>query len=304
MATFSKTPKTLQDQVLLLQSRGMTINQPTVAEFYLSQINYYRLSAYWLPFESNHTTHIFKSSTTFEQVLELYSFDRELRLLLLDAIERIEIAIRSHWAYELAHLHGTHAHMDVSIHKSFKIWNANLTKLLSELDRAKDEDFIKHYLQNYQKPELPPVWVICEVMSFGQLSRWYQQLAPSRTRRAIAKHFDCDEQQFEGILQHIVYIRNVCAHHSRLWNRKLTKTIPQPKTKPRNLASQCNFATTHDANRRIYNTLVFLLCFMDQIAPNHHWRQRLLQLIHNHSSIPLQDMGFPQGWQSFPIWQI
>ncbi|MDE2421661.1 MAG: Abi family protein [Gammaproteobacteria bacterium] len=302
MTTFQKPAKTFIEQVNILKYRGMLIADEQAAAFYLGQINYYRLGAYWLPFEKDHATHTFKAGTTFEQVLDLYVFDRELRLLVLDAIERIEVTLRTRLAYELAHRHDCHAYMKPTIFKNFKAWAQLVASLIGEIDRA-DEVFIDHYKKTYSQPELPPIWSVSEVMSFGQLSKWYQQLAPMPTRRAIANHFDCDQQQFEGLIQHFVYVRNLCAHHSRLWNRKFTKTIAKPKTKPQGLANQGNFDQTNDSDRKIYNTLVFIVYFMDKIAPHHSWRTRLLNLLERHPNISKTAMGFPANWQSFAIWQ-
>lgn len=215
MKTFNKPAKTFAEQVELLKARGMQFSNEQDAQFYLEQINYYRLGAYWLPFEQTHSPHCFKAETTFEQVLELYIFDRELRLLILDAIERFEVAVRTRFAYELAHRHGCHAYLQGHYFKPFFRWQNLLESLKKEVSRA-DEVFVEHYKRNYDEPELPPIWATCEVMSFGQLSMWYQLLAPIQTRKAISSHFDCDEKQFEGLLQHFVYLRNTCAHHARL----------------------------------------------------------------------------------------
>lgn len=280
----------------------MTVADEQQAIFHLGQVNYYRLGAYWLPFEKTHHPHCFKPNTQFEQVWDLYIFDRELRLLLLDAIERIEVAIRTRFAYEMAHRHGTHSYMDEQFFKEPHRWQRLMTSLQGEIDRA-DEVFIEHYKRNYNDPLLPPVWAVCEVMSFGQLSKWYHLLAPKQTRKEIAEHFNCDEKQFEGVLHHLVYLRNLCAHHSRVWNRKLTKTLAKPRTKPFGLAAQCNFDEATAANRKIYNSLVFLLHFLDKIAPQHTWRSRLCKLLQQNNT-NTAFMGFPQDWQSYPIWQI
>lgn len=303
MKTFNKPPKTLAEQIDLLKARGMQFANEQDAQFYLGQINYYRLGAYWLPFEETHSPHCFKAETTFEQVLELYIFDRELRLLILDAIERLEVAVRTRFAYELAHRHGCHAYLDGQYFKPAYHWQKSLAILKEEVERA-DEIFIDHYKRTYDDPKQPPIWATCEVMSFGQLSKWYQLLAPMQTRKAISKHFDCDEKQFEGLLQHFVYLRNTCAHHSRLWNRKFTKTIAQPRSKPFGLAQQCNFDQTVSADRKLYNSLVFLLYFMDKIAPQHTWRKRLMDLLITHNNISKTWMGFPEDWQTYSIWQI
>ena len=99
----------------LLQARGMAIADPSEALFYLQHLNYYRLGAYWLPFEADHSTHQFRPGTRFDDVLNLYMFDRELRLLVLDAIERSEVSLRGQWAFHLAHQHGVHAHLDATL---------------------------------------------------------------------------------------------------------------------------------------------------------------------------------------------
>ena len=113
---FTKPPKTFDEQVVLLESRGMEIGDLGRAKRYLSHLNHYRLAAYWLPFEETHSPHRFKPDTHFNTVLERYIFDRELRLVVMDAIERIEVSLRTQWAYYLSHTYGPHAHLDASLH--------------------------------------------------------------------------------------------------------------------------------------------------------------------------------------------
>ena len=124
MKLFNKTPKTFTEQLEILKSRGMVVSDEQKAIFHLSQVNYYRLGAYWLPFEQTHSPHCFQENTHFEHVWDLYVFDRELRLLVLDAIERIEVAIRTQFAYEIAHRHGAHAFMNQQYFKNAYRWNA------------------------------------------------------------------------------------------------------------------------------------------------------------------------------------
>lgn len=292
---FTKPATTHAEQIALLQQRGMVIDSPAEAEFYLQHLNYYRLGAYWLPFEADHSTHQFQPDTRFSAVLNLYIFDRELRLLVLDAIERIEVSVRSQWAYQMAHQHGTHAHLDQSLAHKARHWQSNLEKLEKEVNRS-DETFIKHLKQTYSEA-LPPIWAACEVMSLGLLSRWYGNLKPMPTRRAIANTYGVDQGVIESWLHHLTFIRNTCAHHSRLWNREFTITPELPRNKPAQLAGEFI-----GGSRKLYNTLIILLHFMDIIAPKHHWRQRLMTLIVNHA-IPVGAMDFPQDWEARAIWQ-
>lgn len=292
---FNKPPLSFEEQVALLQNRGMAIADPDRAAFYLQHLNYYRLAAYWLPFEAEHASHRFRAGTRFEDALNLYIFDRELRLLVLDAIERIEVSVRTQWAYHLAHHHGPHAHLDLALAYRQDLWRKNLDKLDDEVRRS-DEVFIRHLLDTYSEAS-PPVWAVCEVMSMGLLSRWYNNLGPMPTRRAIAGSYGLDERTLESWLRHLSLVRNTCAHHSRLWNREFTITPAMPRSKPAGLARQLR-----QRSRKLYNTLVILLHFMDIISPQHHWRRHLKALLDRHD-IPVIAMDFPADWDSLPIWQ-
>lgn len=273
----------------------MVIANPAEAEFYLQHLNYYRLGAYWLPFEINHGNHTFRPGTRFEDVLNLYIFDRQLRLHAIDAIERVEVSIRSTWAYHLADQHGPHAHLDPNLAFKQHRWQQNIDKLTDEVSRS-EETFIRHLRQTYSEP-LPPVWAVCEVMSLGLLSRWYDNLKPMPVRRAIANTYDLDQATLASWLRHLSLVRNTCAHHSRLWNREFTITPAAPGHKPAGLAAQWV-----PGSRKIYNSLVILLHGMDIIAPHHHWRSGLKNLIAQHS-IDVSAMDFPANWQTLPIWQ-
>lgn len=294
-SAFAKPATTYAEQVAKLQQRGMLITDPDKAAFYLQHLNYYRLAAYWLPFEADHGTHAFQPGSRFDDVLNLYIFDRELRLLVLDAIERIEVSVRSQWAYQMAHRHGAHAHLDPALSRDWKNWVSDSHQLMGEVERSK-ENFIEHLTQTYSDA-LPPLWAVCEIMSLGLLSRQYKNLKPMATRRAVASQYGLDQQVFESWLHHLTFVRNVCAHHNRLWNREFTITPQHPRSKPSSLRGE--FV---GGSRKLYNSLVILTYFMDTIAPGHHWRQRLKGLLAQHA-ISVQAMGFPADWEQRAIWQ-
>lgn len=292
---FNKPPLSYQEQISQLKARGLVIDDEQQAEHYLKHLNYYRLSGYWLPFEQDHASHRFKPDARFEDVLNLYVFDRELRLLLLDAIERIEISVRATWAYVLASKYGAHAYLD-SGHCHRADWHqSNLSKLAREIERS-DELFITHYKAKYTEPQMPPVWSVVEVMSLGMLSHWITNLKPS-DRADVALNYQLNEQVLKSFIRHLTYVRNLCAHHSRVWNRKLTVTTKPPK-KPQRLKASCNL----EQPRRIYNTLVICHHFMGQISPGSTWTQRLLKLVEQHNIDP-KAMGFPANWQSLELWK-
>jgi abortive infection bacteriophage resistance protein len=291
---FTKPPTTYEEQVVLLQKRGMIITDVKDAYFYLQHVNYYRLRAYWLPFEENKETHDFKSGTCFETVVTLYNFDRELRLLITESLERIEISMRTQWTYHMAHNHGVHSHLNKNLAVNEKRYQQNFKSMKKEVERA-DEVFIRHSIDRYKEP-LPAIWAMSEIISLGILSKLYSNLKPMPTRCSIAKTYNLNEKILGSWLHHLTNIRNICAHHARLWNRDFTTIPMQPKHKPSKLVGE--FV---QKSRKLYNTLVILLHCMDVIAPGHSWRQKIKTLLNN-PSIPLVAMDFPADWQTHAIW--
>ena len=293
---FDKPAKSLDEQIDLLRERGMIVADPGMARHYLSHLNYYRLTGYWLPFEESHDPHRFRAGTRFEDALNLYVFDRELRLLLLDAIERIEVSIRTQWAFHIAHHAGPHAYLDPR-HAASHRKHAKHSAILAHEVGASKEPFIAHYRKKYTDPDMPPAWSMCEVLSLGQLSHWYELLRPISLRSRIARTYQLDQQVLESFLHHLTYVRNLCAHHSRVWNRELTITAPIPRTKPGVLAAAVDKA----GQGKIYNTCCYIQHLMNVIALEHHWHRRLSSLIDKHS-IETISMGFPEDWASRPLW--
>lgn len=276
----------------------MVIPDRDKAKHYLSHLNYYRLGAYWAPFQSNNADHTFNNDTSFDDVLELYIFDRELRLLIMDAIERIEVSIRTQFAYHLSHKYDAHAYLIKDIFKSTDKYNKSFEILQNEINRSQ-ELFIKHYKTKYSDPQLPPLWMVVEVMSLGQLSKWFSNIKRRQDKNLIAKPFGMDEVVLDSFLHHLTTVRNYCAHHSRLWNRKFTITTKLPKKNPDILVN----SLSSEDKRKIYNTLAMFEYFMEEISPGTRWRQRLFHLFDNNPSVSSKAMGFPVDWQALPIWK-
>jgi abortive infection bacteriophage resistance protein len=294
---YTKPPLALNDQLQQLKSRGMQVANEALAIHYLGHLNYYRLGAYWLPFEQHHNSHQFRPGTQFDDALNLYIFDRELRLWLMDAIERIEVSLRTQFAYQLSLRYGTHPHLNQALFHDPARYSRAYSKLENEV-RQSGEEFIKHLTQKYQEP-LPPIWAIVELMSIGQLSQWYDNLQNRQDRKIIADIYDIDEKNLRTFLHHLTTLRNHCAHHARVWNRDYTVTLKIPNKRPASLVS--SFNSQPYSGRKLYNTVVLLAYLMDLISPGHHWKKQLLKLIKNHSINP-QLMGFPGHWLQLPIW--
>lgn len=298
---YTKPALTVDEQLEKLRQRGMRIADPDTARERLLHINYYRLRAYWLPDEipgPEPENHIFRSGTQFETILDLYSFDRKLRLLVMDAIERVEVSLRTRWAHVLSLKYGAHAYLDPALFRNESQHGKCLVKLREEYARS-HETFVLHYRNKYTEPDLPPFWGICELLTFGQLSLWLQNLKQGSDRVAIVEPYGVDEQIIKSFAHHLTYVRNVCAHHSRLWNREMTIGMKIP-ARPEWLAAAFNV----EKPKRIYNTLVMLAYMLDVISSRSQWRAELLALLGQHPKVDLAAMGFPAEWRGSPIWEI
>lgn len=295
---FTKPPLTLQQQVQQLISRGLIVDDEELAASYLSHINYYRLGTYWWSFIDDHKTHKFRAETTFQQVLDLYVFDRELRLLVLDAIERIEIAVRTQWAYHVAHDSGAFAHLDPRLFNSKDFdHDGFMVAIRQELARTTEPN-IKRQMAKYEETT-PAIWICCELLSFGWLSKCVDGLARRSLKMNIADHFQLNETVLCSVLHHLTMVRNICAHHARLWNRDFTITMKVPRKGPAPLLLSLNL----ERPKELYNTLAMLCHFMNVIAPEHRFIQRLTYLTKIHPSANPLAMGFPEQWELLPLWK-
>jgi len=306
---YAKPALSIQGQIAKLKTRGLLFSDEKAAEHHLRYIGYYRLSAYALFFQnSGQPGKPFKPGATFERILEIYDFDRNLRLLALDAIERIEVALRGALSNEMGRNHGPHWFMEQRHffpppqfdHADF------LAKLRGEFllepdnrgalkpRRPHQEVFINHYYAKYGEPDLPPSWMTCETLPLGRLSLVYRNLCSRPARQNMAASFGADESMLRGWLHTLNYVRNLCAHHSRLWNRKMVIKFTVAK-QHRQLISTGDSA---------YAVLVVMHELLRHITPRAHWRERLLELITTHPAAPLNAMGFPANWQSEPFWNF
>ena len=300
MTSFAKPALTTLQQIELLRRRGMHVPDIDRARHQLDHINYYRLRAYWLPFEDSSPAdgdHRFKDGTDLDTVIAIYDFDRRLRLHLIDAIERVEISLRARIANVLALQHGAFVHEDASRFADFAEWQRCQDELSKEYRRSK-ETFAAHYRSAYSQMTSPPLWVACELMTLGHLSRWLKNIRAPGDRQAIANAYGVDEKVLVSFAHHLTIVRNHCAHHGRVWNRRLSMKMLIPTKKPRGLSEAFNPA----ADRYIYNTLTMLAYLMSRISPESEWTRRLIGVLTSTPQVNLDAMGFPPDWRVRSVW--
>lgn len=256
-----------------------------------------------LPFQiKGDTNHTFKTGTTFEQIKDLYVFDREFRLLIFDAIERIEIAFRAQLIYHYSLAHGTNWFEDSDHFIKPHFHSGFIAKLHQEL-RQTNEVFIRHYSSKYTDPQTPPAWMSLEIMSFGQLSKLFKNLKISAEKKSVSGHFNLHPYMLESWLESFSYVRNICAHHARIWNRTITVKPTIPKQYVGIWNKQPSSASHLQIGTKIYPLLNCMIYLLDTINPSSSFKNKFNELLKNHPSIPLNIMGFPEDWKTNPLWK-
>lgn len=215
---YKKKHKTFDEQIELLKSKGLMIPNENYAFTKLNHINYYRLSAYFIPLQYlrvEKNKNIFISKTTFEDILKIYYFDAELRKIIFEAIEIIEVYFRTQIAYYHAKKFSPYGYLDIGSFKTTQeFYETCLDIVKSETNRS-EEEFIYHFSDKYKTTDLP-IWTLVEVISFGSLSKLYSMLKTEEQKNVIQKLKGINNNLFKNWLHALSIIRNICAHHSRL----------------------------------------------------------------------------------------
>lgn len=217
--TFEQPSLSILEQLSLLKQRNLIINDAWLAEHFLKTVGYYRLKAYFQPFLLNSNSNDgFKTGTTFSDILNLYIFDRELRLLIVDAIERIEVALRTALSNAMSNKYGPHCYLDQALFSNEKLYEIFTKEVAVHLGRSK-EDYIKEYYSLYHSPKHPPSWMAMECLSFGTVSKAYSNIKDRGIRKEVGDTLDQFSEILKSWMKALTYTRNICAHHARLWNR-------------------------------------------------------------------------------------
>jgi abortive infection bacteriophage resistance protein len=321
MKPFSKPYLAVPAQIALLKARGLTITDDGRATAALERIGYYRLSGYWYPLRTSTITNPggirvvqdnFRPGSEFGQIVDLYVFDKKLRLLTLDAIERVEVALRTDIALLLgqyspvahrdpAYLHGrfTKTHLRGKAVTGHQVW---LNRLDDTTARSR-EDFVEHFRKTYTTPL--PIWMAVELWDFGMLSHFLSGMRHQDQAMLAAKYGLPRPELLTGWIRSINFARNLCAHHSRLWNRPLVDQPPLPRRGE--VPFLDHMAADQHLQKRYYAVAAVLRYLLRFINPTTAWPTRLADLVATLPAAPgisTRHMGFPVDWQTQRIWGL
>ncbi len=288
---FDKPFLEITKQIDLLSSRGLVIDDREKASHYLHYIGYYRLSGYLIPFKGQGEKYI--PGTSFAQILDLYFFDKKLRILTFDAIESIEVALRNCITSAVAKKHGVHWFSKQHLFENQRHYEAiykSIKDVTINAQPNRRDVFIRHYYDTYNSPELPPSWMVFEALSMGTVSLTLKFIV-LELRNSIAKEFHIDEKVLVSWIHALVYTRNLCAHHSRLWNRTFTiKPMAMKRYKAIMLPTD-----------KFHAQAVVIQVLLKAISPDTYWQQKLQELFSQYPNIDKSQMGFSANWLGFNL---
>ena len=274
-----------------LQERNLKVPDVNFAAKKLQQINYSRLSDYFAPFFEK--PNLFKNHTTFEDILYLYNFDEDLKLLIFSHIKIIEVYLRSQISYNISENHGAFGYVNRGIYKDKSKCDISLERINSDVKRSK-EDFVKQFFKEYDEKHLP-VWTVVETLSFNTLSKIYASLNHDLQKK-IAEPIKIQYQLFPSWFHSLVYIRNICAHHSRLWNRNLVifPKIPKKSQLFQNVDS-----------KKIYLIIGIMQHILSSIDDDNtiNFKIKIEQLLTKYPNINPSAMGFVENWENSETWE-
>ena len=306
----NKKSRSIQEQIDLLKNRGMIIEDEEFARLHLSHVSYYRLKGYWWDMQKDKNRHIFMEESRFEDVISRYFFDKELRLILFDAIETIEIALRTKMIYHLSQSFGGLFYTDKKLFVNESLHQQHIEDLMSEFMRS-GEVFIKEYKRKYgvwedgkctTLTQQPDSWVVFEVATFGTLSKIYKNLCHQLPEKArIANDFGLNiHTELSSWLEAISYLRNIVAHHSRVWSRNMVKR-PMDINNPKGI--WLRNPLSEFAKKKPYLIITSMLYLCNAINAGDTYKKKIISLIEERPDIPIYKIGFPNHWNKEPIWQ-
>jgi len=280
---FTKTHLDYDEQILLLESRGLIITNKELARKKLKHISYYRLSAYFLPFQKEKD--VFINDTRFEEILRVYYFDKALRKIIFNAIETIEVNIRANIAYSVSEQTGAFGYMEKENLNVRYTEYLNLMQTIQRETHRSKEAFVTHFKKKY-KSDILPIWMVVEIISFSTLSKFFKALKSEQ--ETLTSELDMPPKVLKNWLHIINHIRNICAHHGRLWNKQfaIKALIPKKIHQFKDLK-----------NDKIFILIMILNYMFKNMDTGNEFSEKIKNLLKEYPEIPLEALGFTSDWE-------
>lgn len=293
---YTKRSLTIQEQAQLLIDRGLNSDYYELCEF-LEYFSYYRLSGYLFPYKNSDETY---NDISLEKVKKIVEFDSKLRNLVFCGIEKLEILFRSNLVNVISLEKGPFSYIekDLIFYKlSDEKHQIILDKLKNELSRS-HEVFIRHFKNKYgDQHEYPPIWMVAEILSFGSIISLYNNM-DIKLQKKVIENFNIPLPVVKSWFLSLNTVRNVCAHHSRLWNKRLGIKVKLPNDR-----KYKDWHIVEIPNDKIFVVLTIINFFYKSIFGNPEFQDYVKELLSDYDFINFKQMGIPDNWNESPLWK-
>lgn len=296
---YEKPPLECGSHILKLKERGLIIDDEARIERYLKNVGYFRLTGYMYHLQSTDGNHTFFEGTTFDNIINTYNFDKKLRSIVNEYLERIEIALRARLVDYYSIQYGFYWYSKVELYSDLDTFNVINKEIKDKFDEESDR-FIKTFKNKYIYESNLPSNMALEGLSFGKLSRLYVGLGSSSSKQAIALDFSAAISILESWLPYLSNVRNICAHHNRLWNKNMSYNRPRI---PEKKSQAFNVENIEDFNTTVYCTISIIQRLLEQISPTSRFIEKIENLFNEYPDIDIKLMGFKKDWKENPAWK-
>jgi len=216
-----KPPKTIKEQILILEKRGIIIDDYDLVAHILINNNYYRLMGYAYQFKTDNGN--YKKNIKFSTILGIYNFDKSLRQIIFPLLELLEVSFRAKLAYFMCNKYGSEFYLDINIFQNTQRYFNFISIIKRCIRQSGSELFVKHHLKKYKGRF--PFWVLTEILSFSNISKFFKNINTGDKKEFSRAYYQYNADIFENWLHHFTVIRNICAHYGRLYNKNILPTV-------------------------------------------------------------------------------
>lgn len=279
-----KEAKTIEEQLQILEKRGLIIENRDRAIEILRNVNYYTLTGYLFPFEQGE---VYQKGTSMNLAIKLYHFDNETRNILMALMMKAEEKLKTRIAYNIAIAHSKNPliYTDVNYFKSTNDHSRFMKDFQNNVRNNREVPFVKHHIQKYRSQF--PIWVAVNLFTLGNLKYLYKNI-PSRDRKNISSEFNVSPQTLDSWIDILRILRNKLAHNMRLYETTFQKT---PKLEKHH--------SIRITNNRLFANFVLLKYLLDD---SEVWQSAIVNLdkifVKYQDSVELSKIGFPEDWKN------
>lgn len=329
MTEYTKKWLSIEEQVEKLATRGVEVPDHTRCAQLLRAVGYYRLTGYLYPFRETENfvddegrsrmrilSH-YRADTSIPDAAALIDFDRQLRMLVLDGIERIEVSLRMQIGYVLGR-QSAFAHLDPQTFVAAFIEpqvdaetgdpapskHEEWIERIRERQDSSDEAFVSHFREKYNGQM--PIWALTEIMEMGHLGRLYTGLSRSLGTEIAAAYGAPTKKVMASWIACLNYVRNVSAHHARLFNRKLVTAPRRPSLGQVPVLDHLKNEASAKEVFGLYNALAVMAYLLRSIEPDSDWPERIVELVESFpctTHLTARSIGVPERWTELELWQ-